>query len=323
MYHTGDAAIEFLATRVTEDDPAASSHWRQYHTGFAFTGEGFEGLQGFGGHSRATFLRRAWHRVMQWPYRRMGKPFGSFRDLDAIGRTIAARQGRVYDLDMLRQSLSLAFIKEKLGGKPDSTATVCVIGDGFGSMTALLAESGSADTIVLVNLTRTLLVDLWYLRIALGDTFQERVHLATDEAGISALLAKDAKQNPSVPRIIAIQAMDHALIQLFPIDLAINIASMQEMDPEVVFEYFNDLRSASGKTADRELHFYCCNREEKRLPDGTAAIFANYPWCSHDRLIIDGLCPWHEYYYSKNPGFYHRYDGPIRHRLVALEGHGS
>lgn len=323
MYHTGDAAIDFLATRVTEDDPAASSHWRHYHTGFAFTGDGFEGLQDFGGHSRATFLRRIWHHVMQWPYRRMGKPFGSFRDLDAICLMIAARQGRVYDLDMLRQALSLSFIKEKLDGKPASTSNVCVIGDGFGSMTALLAESGSADTIVLVNLTRTLLVDLWYLRVALGDTFQDRVHLATDEAGIPALLAKDAKQNPSVPQIIAIQARDHALIQLCPIDLAINIASMQEMDPDVVSEYFSDLRSSSGNFSGRKLYFYCCNRENKRLPDGTASIFANYPWRARDRVIIDGLCPWHAYYYSKKPGFYHRYDGPIRHRLVALEAHGS
>lgn len=73
-------------------------------------------------------------------------------------------------------------------------------------------------------------------------------------------------------------------------DLALNVASFQEMNPPVIGEYFDDLRAAA---AGRGLVFYCCNREEKRLPDGTVSRFAEYPWSGSDKILLDELCPWH------------------------------
>ena len=87
---------------------------------------------------------------------------------------------------------------------------------------------------------------------------------------------------------------------------------MQEMDPPVTARYFELLRRA--KTA----LFYCCNREEKVLPDGTVTRFAEFPWKPEDKVLFDELCPWHNSYYALLPPFYRPYDGPIRHRLVRL-----
>ena len=92
-----------------------------------------------------------------------------------------------------------------------------------------------------------------------------------------------------------------------------NVASMQEMNPEVITQFFATLRGIAGPLA-----FYCCNREEKMLPDGTIVRFADYPWHSGDKVLDDALCPWHQRYYSARPPFIHSYDGPIRHRLAVL-----
>jgi hypothetical protein len=74
--------------------------------------------------------------------------------------------------------------------------------------------------------------------------------------------------------VIAVRAQDHGLIRQCPLDLAMNIASFQEIDPPLVREYFDDLRDVAGR---RRLALYCCNREEKRLPDGTIIRFDDYP----------------------------------------------
>jgi len=317
MIYTGDSAIDFLATRVVEDDPAASSHWKKYHSGFAFTGDGFSGLQGFGGLSEPTPARNAWHWLMQVPFRRMGAGFAEFSRLNKLGRKIAMRQRRVYDLDMMRQAISLAFMKDRLDGQPDSNSTVCVIGDGFGSMTALLVQSRSARVVLLVNLTRTLLVDLWYLKLALGEGFQQQVYLATEGAGVSELVAELRSRGGRETYVVALQATDHSLLRSCAIDVAINIVSMQEMDPPIIAEYFGDLRAPSDAHQEGPF-FYCCNREEKTLPDGTITRILEYPWEAGDRILEDELCPWHQRYYSRRPNFYHPYDGPIRHRLVRL-----
>jgi hypothetical protein len=61
------------------------------------------------------------------------------------------------------------------------------------------------------------------------------------------------------------------------------------------------------------------NRQEKRLPDGTMSVFKKYPWLLGDELLVDELCPWHEFYYSTRPPFFRRYDGPNMHRFVKLQ----
>lgn len=317
--YSGQAAIDYLAVEVSKQDSGESSHWRKYHSEFNFTGDGFEGLQGFGGSQKPYRGLRLWlHRILQRRFRKMAAIFPDFKSIDEQAEKITASQGRAYDLDVLRQALTIAFLKNNhLSTTPSSQATVCVIGDGFASMTALLLASSSASRVVLVNLTKTLLVDLWYLKLWMGaEKFNAKVTLVTDEDGLVQALARQGSSNSLGGEVIAIQAVDHELLQRCPVDIALNIASMQEMDPSVISAYFDDLRTVASH---RKLTFYCCNREEKLLPDGTVTRFAEYPWNLKDKILIDERCPWTQQYYTFSPPFFRPYDGSFRHRLAEIE----
>jgi hypothetical protein len=89
---------------------------------------------------------------------------------------------------------------------------------------------------------------------------------------------------------------------------------MQEMDDAVIKNYFRFMRAGIFE----KKYFYCCNRVEKRLPDGNVTRFAEYPWQRDDVVLLDGLCPWYREYPSSIPPFWRPFDGPIRHRLVVL-----
>ena len=314
---SGLAAIDYLAVEATKDDPSASSHWQKYHSEFKFNGQEFAGLQGFGGRAKQPTGPRLWFsRFLQRRFRYFGDGYAKFNTLDSLARDITAKQRRAYDLDVLRQALTISFLHESVPGKFTENATCCVIGDGFASMSALLLASKSAGRIVLVNLTKTLLVDLWYLKLWMGaEKFEATVDLVVDEAGLAQALKKPLLRAEGAAQIIAVQASDHELVRSCPIEVVINIASMQEMDPPVVEAYFDDMRAIAR---ERELLFYCCNREEKSLPDGTVTRFADYPWLPDDKVLVDDLCPWHQFFYSTRSPFYRPYDGPIRHRLVWL-----
>ena len=90
---------------------------------------------------------------------------------------------------------------------------------------------------------------------------------------------------------------------------------MGEMNPPVVAAYFDDMRAIAH---ERDVLFYCCNRQEKKLPDGVVTRFADYPWRAEDQIMVDELCPWTQFYYSILPPFYRPYDGPFMHRLLTL-----
>lgn len=314
---SGQAAIDYLAAEAIKDDPSASSHWQKYHSEFKFTGQEFAGLQGFGGRAKQLTGLRLWFLLLlQRRFRHFGDAYTDFNRIDALAREVTGKQRRAYDLDVLRQVLTISFLRARAPGKLTENATCCVIGDGFASMSTLLLASKSAGRVVLVNLTKTLLVDLWYLKLWMGaEDFENSVDLVVDEAGLAQALEKPKPRVNGSRQIIAVQATDHKLLQNCPIDVVINIASMQEMDPPVVEAYFDDMRAIALK---QDLLFYCCNREQKKLPDGMVTRFAEYPWRDDDEILVDGLCPWHQYYYSTRPPFYRPYDGPHMHRLVTF-----
>jgi len=318
--YSGQACIDYLAGTVSQSDPAASSHWRKFGADFQFSGKDFQGLNGFGGCSRPyRGVRRIVHQLLQSRFRRIGSTHPGFTEFEKIAKEITSRQDRAVDLDVLRQVITLAFLKRLVPEILVPKGLVCVIGDGFASMTSLLLASRSAGQVVLVNLNKTLLVDLWYLKLWMGRaSFESRVHLITDEEDLAAALAQPREDDSGA--VLAIQASQHELLRKCPIDLALNVVSMQEMDPPMIAEYFEDLRVSAGRSP---ILFYCCNREEKVLPDGTITRFSEYPWRQGDEVLIDERCPWHQQYYSTSPPFYRAYDGPIRHRLTRLSPHVS
>jgi putative sugar O-methyltransferase len=314
---SGTAAIDYLANEVVKDEPSASSHWKLYHSEFKFDGHEFSGLQGFGGNAKRPSGLRSWiYRFLQQRFRHLATGYSQFDAIDALADELTSRQDRDYDLDVLRQVLTLSFLHSHSPRKFNLNTTCCVLGDGFASMSSLLLASKLAGRIVLVNLNKTLLVDLWYLKLWMGsERFESCVDLVVDEAGLSQALEKPIVRSDGSYQVIAVQASCHQLLQQCPIDVFVNIASMQEMDPPVVKAYFDDMRAVA---VNRDLLFYCCNRQEKQMPDGTVSRFADYPWRPDDQVLVDGPCPWHQFYYSIRPPFYRPYDGPHMHRLVTL-----
>ncbi len=308
--YTGQKSIDYLSEVIVEVDSSASSHWRRYHQSFSYADNHFKGLVGFGGNRKPRLLiLQMLEHLMQAKFRKMGGT--NFLLIDQLAQNMSTKQNRSYDLDLLRQSLTISFLQSYLPNVMKPTSTACVIGDGFASMTSLLLQSKSAGKIILINLNKTLLVDLWYLKLWMGDrVFQESVDLVTNKDQLEEVLCKPAK---IAGNVIAIQAVNQDLLKYCPVELFINIASMQEMDPHIINRYFQNMREIQSKTI-----FYCCNRIEKKLPDGTITKFEEYPWMSEDEIIIDELCPWHQEFYSFRPPFFRRYDGPIQHRLVNL-----
>ena len=311
MIFKGNFAIEFLSEQINRHDPGSSSHWNKFHKEFKFTGKDFSGLKGFGGLSRPyKGVRKILNSVLQEKFRRMGNDYRDFAEIESRARILADRQNRGFDLDVIRQVITLAFLKHNIPERLGAKKTALVIGDGFGTMTALLLDNKFAGTIILVNLNKTLLVDLWYLRIFLGENeFQTSVRLVQSSDDLRLL---SSEKEESGVRVIAIQAENHQILGQCAIDLAINIVSMQEMNPEFISEYFDDLYTMSSKN---DIAFYCCNRDEKSLPDGTITRFKDYPWRDGDKVLVNELCPWHQQYYSFLPPFFRSYDGPIRHQI--------
>jgi hypothetical protein len=122
-------------------------------------------------------------------------------------------------------------------------------------------------------------------------------------------------------------------IDSFVFDIAINVASMQEMNVSTITAYFSFLRSHLQKAN----LFYCCNREFKKMPGGEITEFDKYPWKREDRHLVDGYCPWLSYFLSPAKAanslkllgttvpFVHLYASKMRHRLttLSLEGRSS
>lgn len=303
----GQDAIDFLAAGAAGGDPRASAHWREMHRDFRFEGGEFSGLRGFGGYSPApAWPRRAAHRFLQRPFRRLGERLSRFAAADRAAAEIVGRQDRAYDLDALRQALTAALLLERAPERLGPGRIAAVIGDGFCTLGSLLLRLAPGLRIISVNLSRTLLVDMVFLAKALPDV---GFALATDAPSLKTLLA-----DPGV-RTIALRAEDSSLLAACPLDLAANVVSMQEMDPSVIAGYFAALRASEGPP----VAFYCCNRLEKTLPDGTVVRFRDYPWLARDEILLDEPCPWSQTFYTWRPPIYRKYDGPIWHRLALLE----
>ncbi len=145
--------------------------------------------------------------------------------------------------------------------------------------------------------------------------FYTSVDLVTTPEALSAALGKPA--GAGFGRATAIQAMDPRLLRKYPDSSVVNVALMQEIDPRVITACFDDLHSITGR---QKLMFYCCNREEKSLPDASITRFFGYPWADGEEILDDKLYPALTNY-SFKPPFFRLYHGPIRHRLAIITNH--
>lgn len=305
-----DDVLAILHARQEEAERAASSYWNAAADDFTVERDGtLRGTTVLGLLAQPTDpIRVLAHRALQLPFIALGFwRYRHFRDSLNLGRLIAARAGRMFTYDILRQVLSLALIRDHVSLAGDGPGAL-VIGDGFGVMTSLLALAAPTRKIVAVNLTKPLLLDMTYVRRAVPEA---TVALAETNEDMRAALA-----DPAV-RVIAVQADNAAIIERAPIGLAVNIVSMQEMNPDTIAAYFAILR----RNPAAETVFYCANKLTKPLPDGTLARFADYPWRADDAILDDAVCTWAQWTYSRRPPFWHYrwgQDRVIWHRLARL-----
>lgn len=318
MTRTTEHAILAIADTVKRDggDVAASSHWRNSNElgahplvldplNFDLRTTDSRAFGPLGGIStRIGWKHRFAHTLLQLPLRLLGIGYSGFHTVDKFAAGIAQTQRRAYDKDLLRHSLTLALLQHHLSDSLDD-GIIAVIGDGFANMSALLLSAHRKAKVIMVNLPKILLIDCVFLRKALPNI---NIRLVQSEEEMS-----DALSAPDV-QCIALAATNASLLREAPITLGINILSMMEMDPSVTATYFELLRHAP---ADRTA-FYCCNRTEKTLPDGTSTRFDAYPWDAEDEVLVDSMCHWTRLAYHGQPPFYYL-SNPVQHRLVFLK----
>ncbi len=308
MIFHNSSAINYLYSKFNLEDSSASSHWREMHLTLKLQdGRILSGMRGFGGFTnRYNLIKYAGHLILRRKLIKIGKEFKLFPKIFKLAKVICQSQNRVVDQDMLRQIITIAYLSEKLESSyfDYSHSNILVIGDGWGSLTSLLLGI-TFSRIILINLNKTLLIDLLQIQKAFPDL---NFCYVDDKDGL-----KIAMLDKSV-RLISLTADNFSLLASIPINLAINIASMQEMNYQSIHGYFDVLRKSPAKTT----YLYCCNRQSKILPDGALVEFNNYGWLDNDKNLAFEECPWHKEYYAFKPPFYRKFDGIHIHKLTRL-----
>ena len=217
-------------------------------------------------------------------------------DVDTLklAKKNAKKSKQLFSHDLARQVLTLDFLKNFIPSLNDKK--IVIIGDGYGRLGTLIKAKFPKSKIIYVNLGRTLLFDLVYSKKTFPDSI---VHLVDNEPNLSADF-----NFIEAERVGEIEIMG---------DLFINIASMQEMNYSQIEEYFKIIQNQSPGTM-----FYCCNRESKKLPDGSVIEFKNYPW-GDLKVLFKEYCPWHQEFPMNRPPFKGKVDGPILHSMSQVE----
>ena len=297
---------------ATTDVTQASSHWKDFSKNFSVkvdTNGNVESVKGygFGGSGNHDLNARVSARIGN----EMILAHLSYPGLSAQvkqAKKLVASMGLSFSQDAFRQVCTKYFLQKQLEKTGNSLNSILLIGDGHGILSALLHEQYPNTKIFLIDLGATLFFQAYHL----GKKYPEARHALVGEAGSAAAdfvycPAEQAEQFP-----------------LVKIDLAINIASMQEMTKDVIDQYFTMLRERKTGL------FYCCNRLEKKLPDGQVIRFMDYPWTKEDQHLVDEKCPWHQFFFGRSGAeniklmnilpvpFLHKYDGVHWHRLSLL-----
>jgi hypothetical protein len=302
---------QFYFDGAVISDGNASSHWKHFSKNISIdiTKEKAEFIGfGFGESGQLGFLRGlyAWVSILLHLRKLSDARLSQYVKR---ARSIVKKMGLCFSFDAFRQAATLNFLaghfeRNVIPGR------ILVIGDGHGILSALIHAEYPQSQIILVDLGAVLLFQSHYLHEAFPEALQSHIEEGAEKCHGSSF--------------IFCPSGDLELLSL-EIDLAINVASMQEMNPLTIANYFIFLRKSKTKL------FYCCNRLEKFLVGGEVTRFMEYPWRFLDVHIVDELTPWHQWFFAiggsssnvKCRGmpvpFIHQYDGPHWHRLTRLQ----
>jgi hypothetical protein len=171
-----------------------------------------------------------------------------------------------------------------------------MIGDGYGMLSAIIKKIFPNCTIFFVDIGRTLLFQAYYLQKAYPGLVHEFFSDNIDTAKVDFVYCPAENLGELAP---------------FLFDIAINVASMQEMSEMTVARYFDFMR----KHFREENFFYCCNSDFNQLNGGEISAFLKYPWKDNDSYLVDEICPWYQYFFAKgdlgNPLSIGRFNIPL------------
>lgn len=303
----------FYANSGSGIDEAASSHWKEFSKFFSVTkqsnGKYFLNGYGFGGQDRLGRKDRLYAFIGNTLQFAWLKDLGLINDIIAGYKTVRS-MGLPFSQDAFRQVCTLHLIKKKLE-KILNPQRILVIGDGPGILSALLFKQFPDAQIILADLGQVLFFQSYQLKKAFPDAQQWIADEDVSSIGKNGFVFCPADHIDSIPK--------------GQIDLTANVASMQEMDPSIIENYFKLIRERNTR------FFYNCNRLEKRLVGGEITRFMEYPWKPEDIYLVDEICPWHQWFFEPkacNAGkarykkitvpYIYVYDGPHWHRLAQL-----
>lgn len=291
--------LQALWDDISGSDERKSSHWQKYTQNRQISDTEISGIGGFGNAAKRSPLRQAMHYAFQRYLVGLSDPVFSTRAYKTA-KAYCADQGRALDMDALRHVFTMNLLKQYSpnGTIPDC---VCIIGDGQANFVSAALCDPSAPKVISINLVDVLANDLPLLAMLPGVT-ADSIAVVSDTKSLAM-----ARTNPQI-HIILIAAHRVDILRAQSVPLFINIASFQEMTPDVVDEYFDVIRS------NHALH-YNCNRLRKVLPGGEELAFYDYPW-GDAQILLDEPCPWHQRFYAFRWPFIRDYDGPTYHRLV-------
>jgi hypothetical protein len=306
---------ELLRVVGTDPFPAGytSSYWQHYGrqtrveregNGLALHGAAFGTVTP----SPALAPLRALERLS---YRPVTSRLSSYRRVWAVARRLARQLGFGLTFDIWRQAVALALLTDHWDAQGLLPRRFAFFGDGYGFLSALVRRMRPESSVYCIDLPKTLV-------------FQACTHTRAEPGASMTMLlpgriaAADSKVCFVVPP--AVENVPG------PIDCAVSIACMQEMNAFTIGAYFAFLRRRSGP----ESRFYCVSRSRKELPGGEVSCFAEYPWQPEDEVFLDGLCPYYTHFlapYTLPSGprllgarmpFVNHFDGVTVHRLVRL-----
>ncbi|MBO6675214.1 MAG: hypothetical protein JJ908_00245 [Rhizobiales bacterium] len=291
--------LRVLRDDLSGSDARKSSHWQKYTQDRRVSETEIIGISGFGNAAKRSRLRQTVHDAFQRYLVGLSNPVFSSGPYHAADRYCTA-QNRALDMDVLRHVFTMTLLKRLLptGALPDC---VCIIGDGQANFVSAALSDPSAPKVISINLVDVLMSDLMLLAMLPGMTASSFA-VVRDKNGLA-----EARSDPQV-RVILLAAHRVDLLRAEAVPLFVNIASFQEMSPDVVEEYFDVMRSNKS-------HHYNCNRLRKVLPGGEVLAFEHYPW-GDARILLDEPCPWHQRFYAFRWPFIRTYDGPTHHRFV-------
>jgi len=299
-------------------DTLVSSHWKEFHKNVKVRVEDgqVKDIQGYGfGDLEYNSLVT---RIFNWAtiicYLCVLKDRGPIIKLIKTADRLVKKMGLTFTYDCFRQVCAAHLILKNLPQRSKPLRVIC-IGDGYGFLSALIKEMVPDAQIYLVDLGKTLF-------------FQAYGHLKVYPDKERCLVSGQTFDQERMRHLDFIYCPAENLNSLenCVFDLAINIASMQEMNKETIKRYFTFLR----QHMNTENLFYCCNREEKLMPGGEIARILDFPWKIEDRHFIDELCPWYRFIlafrqtkngprlFNVRIPFINYFDGDIRHRLSVL-----